>query len=161
VHHKALSSEVRAAAHTGLSYYEYDLLTNTFSEKSLIKETAEEVSRRKARTREAFLERLESAHSVDDRAWTQVKIGHTWLLEKEYGKARNEYRKALKIPPPANGHLRAAITMEIAKSYMKEGNYKEAVISYTHALRIGPGGWRLPLARSELEKAKKLARQAD
>ncbi|MDP7131171.1 MAG: right-handed parallel beta-helix repeat-containing protein [Planctomycetota bacterium] len=161
VHHKALSSEVRAAAHTGLSYYEYDLLTNTFAEKSLIKETAEEISKREERTREAFLERLESAQTVDDRAWTRVKIGHTWFLEKEYGKARDEYRKALKIPPPVNGHLRAAITMEIAKSYLKEGNYKEAVNSYTHALKIGPGGWRLPLARSELEKAKKLARQAD
>lgn len=157
VHHNALNKKLAAGSDTGLTYYQYDLLTNTFLRKSLITSSLPAESRTPASDRAAFTEKLQQAKSVDDRAWTQVKIGHTWLEENQFEKARQEYRQALKPVQPQNAHLRAAITIEIAKSFMKEKNFTAAASTYEDALRIGPGGGHLEFAKKEFDRARKLA----
>ena len=158
VHHDALKSGIRAASHTGLSYYDYDPLTNTFSEKSLIPQSSKELAARRARLRAGLKERLALADSTGARVGLQIEIGRTWLLESNYTRARQAYDKALGFAAPDQTHIRAAVTIEIAKTYMQQRKYVEAVKIYQRALRIGPGGWRLGFARKELEKAKRLAK---
>ena len=157
VHHDALKSGLRAASHTGLSYYDYDPLTNTFSEKSLIQQSAADLAARQDRLRAGLAERMTLVKTQGARISLQLEVGHSWLAQSKFALARREYEKAYRMATPTQTHLRAAVTIEIAKSYMRERKYQDAVKTYQHALNIGPGGWRLGFAKKELARAKRLA----
>lgn len=109
--------------------------------------------------REAFGKAVELGRTADERTNAQLALGHVWLAEGEFARARAAYEKAKAFPARDQTHLRARIGIDIADSYMKEQRVEEAIAEYEKALQIGPGGWRLDFARNELAKARELRTQ--
>jgi len=67
------------------------------------------------------------------------------------------YEKAFLYPAADQLHLRAAIQMRIADSFMQEKAYADAEQAYAKALEIGPGGWHKGHCEENLQKARNLA----
>lgn len=102
---------------------------------------------------------LAEAETTDARVHAQAAIGHAWLAAGDFDRARQEYEKAFQYPARDQLHLRAAIQIYVADSYMQQGDYVAAEAAYARAMEIGPGGWRRDHVEKRLAEVRELLRQ--
>ncbi|ELW47572.1 Intraflagellar transport protein 88 like protein, partial [Tupaia chinensis] len=91
----------------------------------------------------------------------KVNMGNIYLKQRNYSKAIKFYRMALDQIPSVHKEMRIKIMQNIAVTFIKTGQYSDAINSYEHIMSMGPNlkaGFNLILsyfAVGDREKMKK------